>query len=439
VTLLERSYRCGVSESRSPQRCGDAEAPQARRGPAGASRSLWYWQVVPCTAAAVAGPLITVAQHLIGTPDVRLGGLSLAQLVRGLLCAALLLSLLLFNRLRLLDHPMIRPLLFLSGYAMVTVLVGPHPRENVVLAIRLTFASLVFANAFHLGNTGLLGERWLVHVAWCVLLFMVVSLVIGLATQHTAAMYGSSYATAGLIDQPALTAALILSTLPIFLRSFPIRHHSAAGALLVLVALSATMRRTELSAAVAAIVLVLLRYADPFRRRACSRAITATVVGLAILVLAGAWTQAGTDLTARFQELDPRVGTGSGRYLFWSISLEHILERSAAAQIWGDGMGSFEDIADKHLGQGVGTHNDWLGFTHALGLIGLAGLVWWYVNLVRFTSYLRTAADGLFQGALSVLVVFALISFGQGGFYDPALTVMYAGLGFWVGKTSYWS
>lgn len=403
------------------------------------SRNFWYWQVIPCTAAMVAGPLVTVAPHLMGAPELRVAGLSLAQVVRGLLCCVLLLSLVHSRRLRLLDHPMIRPLLFLSVCAMATVLAGPHPRGNVVLAVQLIFVSLVFANAYHLGVRGLLSDRWLMYTAWVVLLLMVVSLVVGLATRRTAAMYGSNYATAGLIDQPALTAALILSTLPIFLRYFPDHRYSAAGVLLVLVAVAATMRRTELAAAFVALGLVLVRYVDPLRRRARSRAIPATLLGLLILGLIGTSTQAGADLTARFRELDPRVGTGSGRYMFWSISLDHILERGAAAQIWGDGMGSFEDIANKHLGQGVGTHNDWLGFTHALGLVGLAGLLWWYINLARLTSCLRKAGDGLFQGALSVLVVFGLLSIGQGGFYDPSLTMMYAGLGFWAGKVSYWS
>ena len=64
---------------------------------------------------------------------------------------SLLLSLFLSNRLRLLDHPMVRPLLLLSVYAIVTVPLGVYPRENIVFAVKLVFVLLVFVSALKTG------------------------------------------------------------------------------------------------------------------------------------------------------------------------------------------------------------------------------------------------------------------------------------------------
>lgn len=412
----------------------------------GMRASLWSWQTAPCTFAVVAGPMITTVNHLMGAPELRLGGLSLAQMVRGLLCVTMLLSLLLSNRLRLLDHPIVRPVLLLSVYAIVTVTVGPYPVENILIAVKLGFVLLVFANAFHMAERRLITERWLAVSAWIVLLCMVISQAIGVMTRHAAATYEgqaaatyeSSYATAGLLDQPAVTAALTLSALPTLLSCFPAHSHSVLGVLLLLVSLFFTMRRTELSAAVVAVLLVLIRYAESVRRRVCSRVVASAVVLLGVSAAVIVLTPAGQDLLARFRDLDPREGTGSGRYVFWAVTLDRIVDRGIAAKLCGEGMESIRDVTGARLGQALGTHNDWLGLTHAFGVIGLAAFVWWHVGLVRFTSYLRRSSEGAFQGALAALVIFTLVSIGQGGFYDPSLAMIYAGLGFWAGQRSYW-
>jgi len=399
---------------------------------------MWSWQVVPCTLAVVAGPLITTVYRVTGSPDVQVGSLSLAQMLRGILCLTMVLSLFLSGRLGLLCHPLIRPLIFLSTYAMVTLLVARYPYENIVFAVKLIFVSLVFANAFHLAESRLCSEYWLTLSAWTVLLFMVISQAVGLAAGHTAATYQSSYATAGLIDQPAVTAALIVSTLPIFLRFFPDRGHSVFGVLLLLISVFFTMRRTELAAAFAALLLVLLWFVATLQTRASCGKVVLAILILGLLTAAVLRTQAGADLLARIGELNPREGSGSGRYIFWCISLDHIVDRAIGAQIGGEGMESIRDIMDEHLGQSIGAHNDWLGLTHAFGMFGLAAIVWWYFKLMRFTSYLLKLKDPAFQGALSALVIFIVISFGQGGFYDPSLAMCYAALGFWAGRSSYW-
>jgi hypothetical protein len=136
--------------------------------------------------------------------------------------------------------------------------------------------------------------------------------------------------------------------------------------------------------------------------------------------------------------LDPREGSGSGRYVFWNIALNHILKRSVDDQIVGEGMGSIRDMLERQFGLSIGNHNAWLDLTYAFGIFGLMTIAWSYLELIRFANYLRSGKDLLFQGVFSAIVILFLISFGTGGFFDPSFALTYAALGFWTGQSAYW-
>lgn len=395
------------------------------------------WQVFPCTFAVVAGPLITTVYRLTRSADVELGSFSLAQGLRGILCLMMFLSLFLSRRLRLLEHPIMRPLIFLAMYALLTCVLSPYPYENIVFVVKSAFAVLLFASAFHLAQSKLCGENWLVGSAWVVLLLMAISQVIGLVTGNTVAFYKSDYATAGVIDQPSITAALIVSTLPVFLRFFPKSRAALAGMMVLLISLFFTMRRTALIAAAVAILCVLARNINPFRHRIPWRKTLLVALVLCVLIVIGLRSQAGQDLLARMSDLDPSKGSGSGRYVIWSISFNHIMNRSSSAQILGEGMGSIRDVMYRRFGHAIGSHTPWLDLTYAFGVFGLMAIVWWYLELIRFANYLRTVKDPRFQGVFSAIVILFLISLGQGGFSDPSFALTYAALGFWAGRVSY--
>jgi len=136
-------------------------------------------------------------------------------------------------------------------------------------------------------------------------------------------------------------------------------------------------------------------------------------------------------------DLDPSKGNGSGRYIFWFVSLNHIVDRSISAQIFGEGMGSIRDAMYREFGHSKSGHTPWLNLTNAFGVFGLMAIVWWYLELIRFANYLRTVKDPRFQGVFSAVVIFFLVSLGQGGFSDPSFALTYAALGFWAGRVSY--
>jgi hypothetical protein len=399
--------------------------------------SLRAWQILPCTIAVVAGPLIGVAYILTRPEDAKDGSFSSAQAIRGVLCLIMLISLFLSRRLRLLEHPIVRPLMFLAMYAVLTCMLGPYPYENIVFAMKLTFIALVFVSAFHLAQNKLCSENWLIAWAWIVLLLMAISQAVGLVTGSTIAAYESDYATAGVIDAPSVTATLIVSTLPVFLRFFPNRRLSISGIVVAIVSLFFTMVRTELIAAICAIMIVLIRYLDPFRRGIPWIKVAIAALVLSMFVVIGLQSQAGQDLLNRMSDLNPTEGSGSGRYTFWSISLNHISNRDISAQILGEGMGSIRDVMYRSFGISIWSHNAWLDLTYAFGIFGLIAIGWWYLELIRFAIYLRRIKSAAFQGVFSAIIILFLNSIGQGGFSDPSFALTYAALGFWTGRASY--
>jgi hypothetical protein len=396
----------------------------------------WICHVAPCTLAIVTGPLISIVYSLTRLEYAKDGSFSIAQAMRGILCLVMFTSLFLSRRLRLLEYTIIKPLVLLAVYAILTCRLGPYPYENFVFAIKLAFAALVFVSAFYLAQSNLLNEYWLIAGAWVILLFMAITQVIGLIRGNTVTAYASNYATAGVTDLPSITAILVISTLPIFLRYFPHCWWSPVGILIIFVSLFFTMLRTTLIAATVALLVISSWYLYLFRRKINLPKAVIAILVVVVFVVMGLRTQAGSDLLKRMSDLDPREGSGSGRYIFWRISLNYILDRDISAQVLGEGMGSVREIIYQNFGLAIKSHNDWLDFAFSFGIFGLLAALWSYLELVRFANYLRSVKDLKFQGVFSAIVILLLISLGMGGFYDPSFALTYAALGFWAGQVS---
>lgn len=400
--------------------------------------SWWIWLVAPCTLAIVTGPLISLIYSLTRSEFANDGAFSITQPIRGLLCIMMFFSLFLSMRLRLLELSIVRPQILLAMFAVFTSILSPYPYENITFAARMVFMALVFVCAYNISQNKLISEKWLIINAWVILIFMTISQLIGLATGKTVVQYESSYATAGFIERASIVATLVISTLPVFLKYFPYYKWVLAGIILALFSLFLAMQRTPLIAATVALMIILARYFYPLRRRVHWSKVMIAVIILCVIIVIGLQTPAGADFLKRVSELDPREGSGSGRYIFWRISLNHIINRDVTAQIMGEGFGSVRDVIFKHYGLAIKSHTDWLDFPFAFGIFGFIAIAWWYYELTRFVLCLSILKYPAFQGALSAVVIFFLLSIGQGGeSYDPALALTYTALGYWAGHISY--
>lgn len=402
-----------------------------------ASRTCWYvLQVLPVTLTVVLGPFISFAFHLTWPVDAAQGSFSVAQATRGLLCIFMFFSIFLSKDLNLLKHRLIRPLLFLAVYAVLTSLASPYRYMHIVFAVRLIFIVLVFACTFRLAKERICTERWLKMCAWVILLVMAISIGAGLATGEIVAGYKSRFATAGFTHINSVAASLVLSSLPVFMSLIPNSISGMAATVVLFTSLFFTMRRTSLIAGVVATCSSVLIYLISCWRRILWRRVLVLIGIFILLAGVGLSTSAGDDLIERFSDLNPfSGGTGSHRYIFWRVSLEYIMHRPMHVQLLGEGMGSLNDVIKQSGGRWICAHNDWLNFAGAFGLCGLTGISWWFFELARLTWSFRCRQGGLFQGACAALVMLGLVSIG-GGFFNPAWALTYATLGFWAGHVT---
>lgn len=401
-------------------------------------KPYWYLlEVLPVTLTVVLGPLIAVAYHLTQRADAAHGSFSIAQAARGLFCILMFTSMIISKKLNLLKHRLVRPLLFLAAYAVLTLFASPYPYEHIVFAVKMGFIMLVFASAFRLAEDGLCTERWLTTCAWLIIVVLAVCMAVGLAIGSTVNVYKSRYATAGFTGNPAVTSRLVLSTLPVFVRFISDSSSGIVAMVLLFTSLFFTMRRSSLIAGTAATCISIL---INLSRCGCRVLWRRTMMLVGILILLGGIvlnTTAGTDLMRRFRSLNPYEGSGSGRYILWRVSLAHIISRPVHAQLLGEGMGSIRDVLKAQTGLSIGAHNDWLDLVHAFGLFGLIGISWWYFELGQFAWGLHNRREGLFQGACASVIILCLMSVGTGGFFDPSWALTYAAIGFWAGHTAY--
>lgn len=394
-------------------------------------RNALQW--LPLTLAVALGPFIGVVFRLTQPTGAEIGGFSLTQVLRGLLCVLMFLSVFFSRRLHLFTHRFVRPLLFLAAYALLTSFVGPYPYQHIVFAVKLSFIILIFVNGVYLAMEGLISERWLTMCTWIVLCSMAICIGVGLITGRTPTEYNTPYATAGLMNHVSIASFFILSTLPVFIRAVFVKRLAMVGIATVYVLLFFTMCRSALIAAFLSgcycFVVRLIPHGSqiPWRKAVVQ-------IGLFLLLVAiGLNTAAGADLITRFKDLNPYDGCGSGRYTFWKMSLEHVTHRSIRAQVWGEGLGAIRNVLKARFGLAIGCHNDWLDFAAAFGVWGLIGIGWWYFELVRLARSLRSRKEGVFQGACASVIILALISAGTGGSLEPPWALTYAALGSWMG------
>jgi hypothetical protein len=389
---------------------------------------------VAVTVTVVLGPILTVAYRLTRSPDMATDGVSFLQVTRGLLCLLMFVSLFFSARVYLLVHRLVRPLVFLAVCAVLTSFAHPFPYQNIVFAGKLAFVVLIFASAFQSAEEGLLRERWLTACAWVILLTMALNTGVGLALGRHIGVYGSPYATAGLVGEPSVASALVLSTLPVFLESVASSVRAFAGLGVLFALLFFTMCRSALIAGTAAMCSTLVISLSSLKQHISWRRVWMPVCLLLLLAGLGLSSPTAADLMARFRDLNPREGTGSGRYFFWRVSLRHIASRPMRVQLQGEGMGSIKGVIKRETGLYIGAHHDWLDLVHAFGLLGLMGISWWYCELARLARHSSGGRDGPRRGAYAALVILGLNSIGTGGSYEPSWALSYAALGLWAGR-----
>jgi hypothetical protein len=291
---------------------------------------------------------------------------------------------------------------------------------------------LAFPGAILLSTATALGQRridvvWLRRAAWSVLLLTITAQLLGALFGHKAEAGDFGRALWGFTLNPAITAATLVSIVPLFLYVYrrPAVLYSSVG--LSILAALVTLRRAGIAAVAAALAIyvgvTLCRKGE--RQRVLAVAAVVTVLS-GLLVTRSA---IGTDLVARFEEADIRQGgTASGRTSkLWPIAWDHIKERGPLLQLVGEGpLAAPKTMLGAGAGlAAVGAHNDWFDLAFSTGLVGVLLYAWFYLRLLRLAKRLMSTRPNSGVACFAAVAALFVLGICTGGALDPGLGAVY--------------
>jgi len=145
-------------------------------------------------------------------------------------------------------------------------------------------------------------------------------------------------------------------------------------------------------------------------------------------------TQLGLIYEGLLRDLNPNMGTASGRYVFQYGGLEYLLNSKVWIQVFGRGFGYSRVVSASVFSLEIGMHNDFLDITIGLGLLGLTAYIVFLSKLLRLSSKDKldpTVYDSFISSAISIVV----ISTTTGGFFEISAIMAYIALSFSIGYT----
>ena len=319
------------------------------------------------------------------------------------------------------------PLFCLAAYSG---LVGMHTTDTdiggLLEAMRLLLLALTIRVASNETYLGRLSSRSVMHMA-----LLTTAIYISLQLAGRAAgtdVYGSTVATAGLTNQ-ASTAAIVACSAPAFLLGGRWSIVAIAGLLLATASTGLTMRR---SATLACAFVIAYTCATRGLRREQPMAVRCfTLLLLGIIAIGTSWllgnTAWGEEFSTRLADL--RIwadGTGSGRTDLASVALSHISERGFASTLFGEGPDGFLIATEHWIGSRIETHNDFLHFPIAYGVVGSLLVVSFFtmiaLRIAKTRGHLRDTLVATFG-------VFLILAGAAGSLFTPVSLVGFIVLG----------
>lgn len=386
-------------------------------------------RTMPITVALLGGPVIDVVYRMAELPEATIGGLSLAQGLRGLLCVTMVVVMpksFLSGAVRI---RAVLPLGLLVLYTVSTSVLQPQPFENLVFAVRIIFLLCVFLSVYEFARAELIGRRWIDCIGWSILVLLGLSQVIGYIVGYRATVYRSEYALVGLTGHPKLGAVGVIAIFPFFLLRHPLRKTDILALVLCALSAFATLRRSAIVSLLLAATVVGALHLSPRSRRLgqSKQAILVLVLILISLISVSIATPLGNDVLSRALDLDVwHGGTGSGRTALWQTALEHLIQRSFGDNILGEGLGTIRATMLDEFGRAIGSHNDWLDIWFSLGFVGLLFFAWWHVEMLRLAVMLCRRQVSWGVSVIGAFVIVAFFALATGGIFAPGFAPLFA-------------
>lgn len=239
------------------------------------------------------------------------------------------------------------------------------------------------------------------------------------------------YALVGLTKHPSITAALLLSSLPLLLLR-PMRRWKAIALFLGAFAAVMTFRRSAWL--FVAVIAISVCVAEVVRaRRSPARILTFVGIGLCLVLalplafeLIPQSSPVARLITSRMNDIFGQAGTASGRTVFWPLALQLFNAGTTFDQFFGIGSPAVMAYMRGWFGISIGAHNDLLNILVARGILAATALVWLMYKLAT-VSFLAAARRTSPAWAVSggVYIASLALFMSTGGIFDPQYLLLH--------------
>lgn len=392
------------------------------------------WKIIlkcaPVTIAVSLAPLLDIIASFLERLEKFVGSnITFLQLARGIILLAMIIALKPSPYL-IKKTKVIKPILIMCLYLIVGSFIFQFPFLCILQVFKIFFLCIVFLSTYKFAKKGWIDERWLKGVSWSILLTIIISQIIGFKMGIMNIEYHTEFSLVGITGQPSEIGAYLASIFPIFFLGSTLFLQNIAGILIILLSSIGTLRRSSFIAIFLAMIIAFsLKFKQAIRFKGANKVLILMVFVLSIICICFVlkYSGLGQDFVKRMDSLDIRKGgTGSGRTIFMLITINYILNRDIIDFVFGEGYGIINLVLHRDFGVAIGSHNDWLDITVAMGMIGFLLYLWYFVEVMRLCLDLRNSRyrDAIF----SAFVIIMFFSIATGGF-NPGFISIFALLG----------
>lgn len=248
------------------------------------------------------------------------------------------------------------------------------------------------------------------------------------------------FALVGLTKHPAITAALIVSSLPLVLLRAD-RRAQILAALVGTFAAAATYRRSAWLAMALGSVPIALSFITK-RRNVVGIAVGGLVaIAISLVIIPTALTTV-TEVgpmrvvASRIDDVLESHGTASGRKFFWPLAIRKFESGTTVEKLFGVGRIELYQFMRTSFGMEIGAHNDFLNILLVNGIFSVIAYLYLLGNLLyrifNIGQWSEERPDRLI--ALGAFLAVIAVSVATGGIFEPQYIFFHLFFGWVLGR-----
>ncbi len=380
------------------------------------------------------GPLISLLQSF--SLNRIIYELSIGQATNALFCLLLIVTIPLTTNTLSIKANLFIPIICFIYWISITIFYSISSTDTIVYCFRVFYLLMIYLTTRILSYLNLIDEAWFFRIGKILLAIIIISQIyVYYSGGARTNLLDPRIAIAGTTFQTSRWGAYLVSIFPIFFLKKKLDGVDYFFIFLALISSIFTFRRS----ATISLLFVMAFYALQRNNLKIIKSKIKTIF-IFIIIFIGAYyitvkTPFADGFLLKLSDLNlGSGGTGSGRAIFWRITLYHLNEMSVIRLLIGDGVGALAKEMITNYGGAIGAHNDWLDILISFGFIGLTFFSWIFLQICLIAFSLYQKKDMFSFASLAISISFLVISITTGGILEPTFACLFGVLGFCAGK-----